>query len=30
MLLFILLLALSIAGGLWGYNKFLVPCGCKE
>jgi hypothetical protein len=22
------LLALAIAGGLWGYNKFLKPCNC--
>lgn len=27
----ILFLMLAIAGGLWGYNKFLKPpCGCKE
>jgi len=30
MLIIIILLALAIAGGLWGYNKFLAPCGCKE
>lgn len=27
-ILSILLLALAIAVGMWGYNKFLKPCNC--
>lgn len=28
LILSILLLALAIATGMWGYNKFLKPCNC--
>lgn len=30
MLLFVILLALSIIAGMWGYQKLFKPCGCTD
>ena len=28
MFTFVILLAIAIAAGIWGYNKLLKPCNC--